>query len=333
MKTKVCIKCGNRKKLNEFPTDKSKKDGFRADCKKCQSDIQKQRYHANHPDASYKNLPIRYNESGEIIKKCIVCNLDLTLDCFCKAKEGSFGRMSECKMCRSKKRIEEYHLKNPHARRLIKREIKFNENGEAVLECMNPIHTGKKALPLKEFRIRDGKQISTCKMCEKNVNDKYKKEHRAAILEQRKIKRQTVKHKLKRKEYDAINRERDRARQNHRRKNDPMFKFKANLRGRLHQAFRDILNIKKNKHTFDLIGMQPLELMKYIEEKFDNRMTWENYGYYGWHVDHIIPLSCAKTEDKMIELCHYSNLQPLWWDDNISKGNKLPDGTRAESSR
>lgn len=47
-------------------------------------------------------------------------------------------------------------------------------------------------------------------------------------------------------------------------------------------------------------------------------MTWDNYG--DWHVDHVVPLCSADTEEKLYELCHYTNLQPLWAADNISKG-------------
>ena len=52
-------------------------------------------------------------------------------------------------------------------------------------------------------------------------------------------------------------------------------------------------------------------------------MSWDNYGFYGWHVDHIIPLYYGKTEIEMINLCHYTNLQPMWGKDNFSKGSKL----------
>ena len=50
-------------------------------------------------------------------------------------------------------------------------------------------------------------------------------------------------------------------------------------------------------------------------------MTWDNYGQ--WHIDHIIPLSSAKTEMEIYELCKYTNLQPLWAVDNLRKNNKL----------
>ena len=50
-------------------------------------------------------------------------------------------------------------------------------------------------------------------------------------------------------------------------------------------------------------------------------MNWENRNL--WHVDHIIPLSSAKTEEELVKLCHYTNLQPLWAEDNLKKSNKI----------
>ena len=56
---------------------------------------------------------------------------------------------------------------------------------------------------------------------------------------------------------------------------------------------------------------------------FTPEMNWSNYGKFGWHIDHIIPLDSANTEDEMYKLCHYTNLQPLWWSENLSKGHKV----------
>jgi len=61
----------------------------------------------------------------------------------------------------------------------------------------------------------------------------------------------------------------------------------------------------------------------YIEKQFTKGMSWKNHGE--WHIDHIIPLSSAKTEKELYELCHYTNLQPLWKTDNLSKNNKIPN--------
>ncbi len=54
-------------------------------------------------------------------------------------------------------------------------------------------------------------------------------------------------------------------------------------------------------------------------------MTWDNYGLYGWHIDHIKPLASFDLTDReqFLEACHYTNLQPLWAEENLSKGNKI----------
>lgn len=49
-------------------------------------------------------------------------------------------------------------------------------------------------------------------------------------------------------------------------------------------------------------------------------MCWENHGE--WHLDHIIPISYAKTEKEILDLNHYTNYQPLWKLDNLTKGNR-----------
>ena len=49
-------------------------------------------------------------------------------------------------------------------------------------------------------------------------------------------------------------------------------------------------------------------------------MNWDNAGK--WHLDHIIPISSAKNEEDIIKLNHYTNFQPLWAIDNLTKGNR-----------
>ena len=48
-------------------------------------------------------------------------------------------------------------------------------------------------------------------------------------------------------------------------------------------------------------------------------MSWSNHGK--WHLDHIIPISSARTKEEAIKLNHYSNFQPLWAIDNLVKHN------------
>jgi hypothetical protein len=102
-----------------------------------------------------------------------------------------------------------------------------------------------------------------------------------------------------------------------RKKNDPAFK----LRSRLGSALKNQNAIKSNK-TMELVGCTIPFLRGYLEAKFKDDMTWENHGE--WHIDHIKP--CASfnlLDDEEQKKCfHYKNLQPLWADENLSKGNK-----------
>jgi len=102
----------------------------------------------------------------------------------------------------------------------------------------------------------------------------------------------------------------------------PEKKVSHNMRCRIKEYLK-INNITKRNKTFDIIGISPQELMIHLENRFQDNMSWENYGIYGWHIDHIIPLSSAKTEEEIYKLCHYTNLQPLWAEENLKKSNKI----------
>lgn len=111
---------------------------------------------------------------------------------------------------------------------------------------------------------------------------------------------------------------------NNRRKTDPLYKLTCNVRNRIYD-FLNGRNLQKNNTTINIIGCTPKELKIYLENKFVDNMSWENYGYYGWHVDHIIPLDKAKNEEEIYRLCHYTNLQPLWWNVNLKKSKNIID--------
>lgn len=101
---------------------------------------------------------------------------------------------------------------------------------------------------------------------------------------------------------------------------NPKVKIKNSLRSRINELMNKKYN---NPKTLDLVGCDYEFLMIYIENKFMEGMSWNNYGYYGWHLDHTIPLSSAKTEEEIYKLYHYTNLQPLWAEDNLRKSNKI----------
>jgi hypothetical protein len=103
------------------------------------------------------------------------------------------------------------------------------------------------------------------------------------------------------------------------RKEDPIFKFKENVRGVIGRGFRDKGFIKESR-SYKILGCTYDEFKIYIESKFEDWMTWENYGVdkrtkikpkMTWDIDHIIPISTATTKEDVIKLNHYTNLQPL----------------------
>lgn len=98
----------------------------------------------------------------------------------------------------------------------------------------------------------------------------------------------------------------------------PERKMVSNLRRRL----REFIRVKKGKSS-SFFGCTPAFLRKHIEQQFERGMSWENYGE--WHVDHIRP--CASFDlaklDERRACFHWSNLRPLWAEENITKGAKM----------
>ena len=78
----------------------------------------------------------------------------------------------------------------------------------------------------------------------------------------------------------------------------------------------------KKKEAVDLLGCTFEEYKEYLESKFQPGMTWENHTVEGWHIDHILPLNESEvSQEEKLKRLHYTNTQPLWAEDNYSKGN------------
>ena len=123
------------------------------------------------------------------------------------------------------------------------------------------------------------------------------------------------------KEYRRKNKEYSNTYQKKRRRHDPLFKLIHNIRSRIY-VFLNKKNILKNNSIHNIIGCSSEFLKEHLEKQFTDGMTWDLMGK-DIHIDHIIPLSSAKTEEDIYKLCHYTNLQPLWAIDNLKKGAKL----------
>lgn len=102
--------------------------------------------------------------------------------------------------------------------------------------------------------------------------------------------------------------------------NNPTLKSIKNLKIRINKAIK---NNPKSMKSSKLFGCTTSQLIKYIESKFKPGMSWDNYGYNGWHVDHIKP--CAKFDlskkSEQRKCFNYKNLQPLWKHENMSKSD------------
>jgi hypothetical protein len=134
--------------------------------------------------------------------------------------------------------------------------------------------------------------------------------------------------KLKQKEYYIKNKEKIVTRctkyQNKKYKTDKSYRISQLLRGRIASALRST-NTRKFNKSMQLLGCSLEEFKNHLESQFKGEMNWNNQGYYGWHIDHIIPCSSfnlTKKEDQK-KCFHYTNLQPLWWTENLQKSDNL----------
>jgi len=101
------------------------------------------------------------------------------------------------------------------------------------------------------------------------------------------------------------------------RKTNPLYALTERIRKRTRYSFKH-KKISKNQRTQEMLGCSWEELKTHIENQFTGGMSWDRLGEI--HIDHIIPLASATTEEELIKLAHYTNLQPMWAKDNISKG-------------
>lgn len=129
------------------------------------------------------------------------------------------------------------------------------------------------------------------------------------------------------KQYRLANKSKKLLWEQHDRKNNLNRNLADSLRNRLNIAIK---NGQKAGSAVRDLGCTIEELKKHLESKFyinpktSDKMTWENHTIYGWHIDHIRPLSSFDLTNRVqfLEACHYTNLQPMWAKDNLSKGGK-----------
>jgi hypothetical protein len=294
---KKCTKCGLEKNLNEFYNNATKNDGKDSHCKKCvkerqfinkkQIQNQQKKYYENNKDKiiEKRHNRIAIKRDNIISKICTSCNIEKLLNEFHKSRFGKDGYSSQCKSCRSEYSKKRYENKKEHI---------LNVNKQYVEKNRDKIH--KKYEIKKENESEYDKELRRFKHREHARQEKTKK--RRAIY------------------------------RNNRRKNDIKYRLECVLRKRISDI---ISNERKAGSAIRDLGCSIEELKQHLENKFyphpdtGEIMSWENYGYYGWHIDHIIPLISfdLMNREQFLKACHYTNLQPLWAKDNYDKKDKL----------
>jgi hypothetical protein len=112
----------------------------------------------------------------------------------------------------------------------------------------------------------------------------------------------------------------------HRRKTDPVFVLKERFKNRTRKVFAKKLGKKSIESITALLGCSPEFFKGYFESKFTEGMTWELVHSGAIEIDHRIPISIGDTEEQLIKLSHYTNLQPMWKLENQEKSDTVPEG-------
>ena len=178
------------------------------------------------------------------------------------------------------------------------------------------------------FRNDNQKYRSWCKICEAERVRIYASENKGSIKVSQKAKYQKYKEKYdaRRKEWIKENleshREYHRVYSADRYNNDINFRLANVLRSRVLSAVKSGGGEKAEK-TMELLGCSVQHVRDHLASQFTEGMTWENQGE--WHVDHIRPCASFNLEDpeEQKRCFHWTNLQPLWAKDNITKGDRL----------
>lgn len=218
-----------------------------------------------------------------------------------------------CKNCSIEKEISNFYLRNNKTNSQCKDciKIKVKERRDKNKE----IDKDKNHTYFKEYRDRNKEKIKEWKRLD-YLNNKEKIKERSKIYyysnKDEINKNNCRRNKNNRNKINKYKREYN----SEKRKNNPLFKLTNNIRSGIYNSIIR-KGYDKSNNTYSILCCTYDEFSKYIESKFENWMSWENYGKYngelnyGWDLDHIIPVSSAKNEDDVIILNHYTNFQPL----------------------
>ena len=270
-------------------------------------------------------------------KRCTKCKLVKPVEGFNVCNSRKDGRYPSCLECRKKwydEHIEE-EREADRARYAADPE-KFKAKNHAGYQKFKPERLASCARYRKEHpeekKDRDRKyreeNLDSILAKEKIKRDNRTDEERAADAVYAKTYAEANKESLraKRKVYNTENKKKISARYLERYHSDPAFKAANLARNRLNRILGK--GGKKAGSAIRDRGCSSGEWEKYFSGLLAKRgWTWKQHGRHGWHVDHIIPLCKFDLIDRkeFLKAVHYTNLQPLWWDENLKKGDEIPE--------
>lgn len=182
---------------------------------------------------------------------------------------------------------------------------------------------------LREYRKKNKEK---CRLWNRNQARKDKEKRRLYNIRYRQENKEYL-YKKKREWYDKNRSNPEFKKRNNERfyarlKANPLLRIKHNLRGDYGKRVRKIVRGEKlTKRRVNMFGCSLIELKEHLESRFKKGMDWDNYGVH-WQIDHIIPLSIAKTKQELYDLNVYTNLQPLTIKENKMKSNKTTKNVR-----
>lgn len=213
-----------------------------------------------------------------------------------------------CKCCGVEKALTEYHKEKT---------CKLGVQTQCKL-CLNARRAAKYKANHETEKARH-KEYRT-------VNSEKRAEHRKQWGEKNKEKREAYRERNKDRtvkrnaEYFQRVKERRAETARERYRNEPLHAMKCRLRIRTRLAIK-AKGFTKTSRIRQILGCDDVTLKNHIEGLFTEGMNWGNRGE--WHLDHKTPLAIAKSEDELLALCHYTNIQPLWAADNFAKGGRV----------
>jgi hypothetical protein len=246
------------------------------------------------------------------MRKCSNCGIDKTFDEFCKDKSKKDGLRKECKKCKYEKE-KAYRQEHPE------KQIKYRQdNKEKIKLAMAKYRQDNKEKRKKSNKI--WREKNTDKLRERHKEWALKNPDKRAKAIKNWHLSNPEKNKEAQKRYYQKHKSRIYKYRANKKLNDPLFALSVRIRQSISKVFRR-RGYTKRSATATILGCTFEEFKIYIEVQFVDGMSWENRSE--WHIDHKIPASSAKTEEALIALNHYTNLQPLWALDNMKKGKKL----------